>query len=300
MAFSFFLRPISRLRISPPKPAPDRAGMAIVLIAKNEARHIAEWAQFHHRAGVRHLYVYDNASTDNMVEVLRDALPPEVLTIIPWAQPRFRTQTGREIHNQVLAYAHAAMNFGARYRWLAFIDVDEFLVPVVDNSIPEALEGLSDHAHVSLPWQMFGRGGNSEQADGDVLHSYLTRAKDPFALSHGLNFKCLVDPSKLTEIGVHGFGVDGKNEGVNDAGHAAAHKDRKKPSFASRQRLQLNHYYTRSDAELQAKIKTGAISDVEAAKHARRVMRIVDAIEADTVEDHTVLEFLERTSHRPS
>ncbi|WP_323034661.1 glycosyltransferase family 92 protein [Pararhodobacter sp.] len=294
MALSFFLRAISRLRITPPIPAPGRSGVAIVLIAKNEARHITEWAQFHHRAGVRHVFVYDNASTDGTAEVLRAALPADAVTVVPWAQKRFRTQRGREIHNQVLAYAHAAVNFGADFRWLAFIDVDEFLVPVTARSIPEALEGLDAHAHVSLPWQMFGRCGNTQPTDGAVLRNYLQRAADPFALRHGLNFKCLVDPARLTEIGVHGFGVDGKNEGVNDAGRPAAHKDRKNPDFASRERLQLNHYYTRSDAELQAKIKGGAISDVEAEKHARRVMRIVDAIEADTVEDRTVLAFLDR------
>jgi len=291
---SFFLRPISRLRVTPPPPKAERAGVVIVLIAKNEARHIAEWARFHHRAGVSHFVVYDNGSSDETQAELRAALPAEALTLVPWAQQRFRTQTGREIHNQVLAYAHAAVNFGAAYRWMAFIDVDEFLVPVTANSIPEALEPLSDHAHISLPWQMFGRGGNTEPTDGDVLHNYLSRAADPFGLSHGLNFKCIVDPARLTEIGVHAFGVDGKAEGVNDAGQTAAHKDRKQRSFDSRLRLQLNHYYTRSDAELQAKIKGGAISDVQAEKHARRVMRIVDAIEADTVEDRTALDFLDR------
>ena len=100
---SFFLRPISRLRVTPPPPKAERAGVVIVLIAKNEARHIAEWARFHHRAGVSHFVVYDNGSSDETQAELRAALPAEALTLVPWAQQRFRTQTGREIHNQVLA-----------------------------------------------------------------------------------------------------------------------------------------------------------------------------------------------------
>ena len=294
MILSRLFRPITRISIAPAPAAADRDGMAIVLIVRNEARHIAEWARFHHMAGVKHFFVYDNGSTDGTITALRSALPAEALTVIPWAQRRFRTITGREIHNQVLAYAHALLNFGSAYRWMAFIDVDEFMVPVTARSIPEAMQGLEGAAHVSLPWQMFGRGGNTTPPEGGVVANYLHRARDSFALTHGLNFKCLVDPSRVTEVGVHGFGIDGRDEGVNDAGQSAHHKDRVKPSFASRVRLQLNHYYTRSDAELQAKIGRGSNKDVQADKHIRRVMRIVTAIEADTIEDRTAIDFVAR------
>ena len=294
MILSRLFRPITRISIAPAPAAADRDGMAIVLIVRNEARHIAEWARFHHMAGVKHFLVYDNGSTDGTITAIRSALPAEALTVIPWAQRRFRTITGREIHNQVLAYAHALLNFGSAYRWMAFIDVDEFLVPVTARSIPEAMQGLEGAAHVSLPWQMFGRGGNTTPPEGGVVANYLHRARDSFALTHGLNFKCLVDPSRVTEVGVHGFGIDGRDEGVNDAGQSAHHKDRIKPSFASRVRLQLNHYYTRSDAELQAKIGRGSNKDVQADKHIRRVMRIVTAIEADTIEDRTAIDFVAR------
>lgn len=294
MPLARLFRPITRLSITPPPGAPDRDGVAIVLIVRNEARHIAEWAQFHLRAGVRHVLVYDNGSTDGTMQVLRAALPPAALTVIPWAQRRFRTTWGREIHNQVLAYAHALMNFGPAYRWLAFIDVDEFLVPVAAASIPEAMAGLEGAAHVSLPWHMFGRGGHQVPPEGGVVQNYLQRAAHPHALSHGLNFKCLVDPARVTGVGVHGFGIDGREEGVNDAGRTFAHKDRAKPAFYSRERLQLNHYYTRSDAELQAKIGRGSNRAVPPDRHIRRVMRIVQAIEADTIEDHTATDFLVR------
>ncbi len=290
---SRLFRPITRICITPPVGLPDRKGVAIVLIVRNEALHIAEWAQFHHAAGVGAFFVYDNGSTDGTIEAIRAALPAGALTVIPWRQPRFRTTWGREVHNQVLAYAHALMNFGPGFRWMAFIDVDEFVVPVVAQSIPDALAGLEDAAHISLPWHMFGRNGHEAPPEGGVVKNYLHRA-DPLKLTHGRNFKCLVDPSRVTEVGVHGFSIDGGFVGVNDAGQKALHKDRDKPAFYSRERLQLNHYYTRSNAELQAKIGRGSNKDVQVDKHIRRVMRIVTAIEADTVQDHTALDYLAR------
>ena len=298
--FSRLFRPITKIAIIPPPAAPNRGGIAIVLIVRNEARHIAEWARFHHDAGVAQFIVYDNACSDGTIEVLRASLPVAALTVIPWAQPRFRTIMGREIHNQVLAYAHALMNFGPLFRWMAFIDVDEFLVPVAANSIPQAMEGLDAAAHVSLPWQMFGRGGHDTPPEGGVVANYLQRAADPFALRHGLNFKCLVDPARVTEVGVHGFAIDGRHQGVNDAGQPAAHADRTKRVFSSRARLQLNHYYTRSNAELQAKIGRGSNKSVQANKHIARVMRIVTAIEAETVEDRTAIAFLARSQPQRS
>ena len=285
--------PITRLSITAPPARPARAGVAIVLIVRNEARHISEWAQFHLAAGVSQFLVYENGPGDGTIAALRAVLPPETLTVIPWAQSRFRTTRKREIHNQVLAYAHALMNFGPGFRWMAFIDVDEFVVPVTARSIPQALEGLEDAAHISLPWHMFGRNGHEVPPEGGVVKNYLHRA-DPSKLTHGRNFKCLVDPARVTEVGVHGFGIDGGFEGVNDVGQNAAHKDRDAPAFYSRQRLQLNHYYSRSNAELQAKIGRGSNKDVQADKHIRRVMRIVTAIEADTVLDRTAPDYLVR------
>lgn len=300
MFLTRLLRPISRLCLTPMPGASGRDGVAIVLIVRDEARHIGEWAQFHHRAGIRHVFAYDNGSSDGSMDALRAALPGDAVTIIPWAQKHLRTGLKREIHNQVLAYAHALTNFGADYRWMAFIDVDEFIVPVAAASIPAALAGLEAAAHLSLPWHNFGRNGHETPPEGGVLANYLRTPPSPYGLTHGLNFKCLVDPSRVTAVGVHAFEIDGRAEGVNDRGDLFRHADRTRPGFYSRERLQLNHYYTRSNTELQAKIRRGSNRDVAANRHVRRVLRIVAAIEADTVEDQSVARFLQRLQGPPA
>ncbi len=54
--FGFLTRgqSITRIEIDPPAPRPGRQGLGLVLIMRNEAAHIAEWARFHVLAGVRH------------------------------------------------------------------------------------------------------------------------------------------------------------------------------------------------------------------------------------------------------
>ena len=58
---------------------------------------------------------------------------------MPWAQSLRDGRSGAEIHNQVLAFSHALANYGAEFRWMAFVDVDEFIVPKADASIEAAL-----------------------------------------------------------------------------------------------------------------------------------------------------------------
>jgi hypothetical protein len=291
---------ISKIGIVPPAPDPGRDGVAIALIVKDEARHIREWAAFHHRAGVRHFLIYDNGGTDGTLAILRDTLPAVARTIVPWRQIFSDAWMGREIHNQVLAYAHAASNFGGAFRWMAFIDADEFLVPKRAATIPEALAHLGDARNLSLPWHMFGRSGHVAPPAGGVLANYLRRAADPMSDVRGIRaFKCVVDPCHLTALRVHSMETDGSGRTCNDRGVAVEEKDRTARGFYSADHLQLNHYYTRSEQELAAKIGRGPNLAAKRSEYARKVRRTVANIEADEIEDRAALDYLARVGWNP-
>lgn len=298
--FRYLRRPITKLGLVPPVAAPNRGGVALVLIVRNEERHIAEWATFHRDLGVAHLVVYDNGCTDATIPRLSEVMGAR-LTVIPWDQKLADAATGREIHNQVLAYAHALGNFGGHYRWMACIDADEFLVPKRAVSLEAALAHLGDIPSVSLPWHNFGRNGHQVPPAGGVLANYTRRAADPMSGARGVtNFKTLVDATRVTALKVHSVEIDGRAVTWNDRGEAATLKGRFGRGFYSADHLQLNHYYTRSEAELAAKIARGSNQRVEAARHAARVRRNVANIEADEVEDRSALEALARLRDRAS
>jgi len=290
----FRRRPITKLSFDPPAAIASRAGLALVLIVRNEARHIAEWARFHRRAGAAHVFAYDNGCTDGTIAHLRRELG-ECLTVLPWDQKFFDAASGREIHNQVLAYAHALRNFGGRFHWMACIDADEFLVPKSSDSLDAALAHLGACPSISLPWHNFGRNGHMSAPEGGVLANYTRRAADPISGARGVtNFKTIVDATRVTALKVHSYEIDGQAVTWNDRGEKAALEDRLARGFYSADRIQLNHYYTRSEAELAAKIARGSNRTVDAARHAKRVRRNVANIEADEIEDRSALEFLAR------
>lgn len=287
-------RSITKIALTPPAPLPGRQGLALVLIVKNEACHIAEWARFHAAAGVAHIHVYDNGSTDGTVQAIRDAVG-DLCSVIPWDQKLRDARWGLEIHNQVLAYAHATRNFGGRYRWISFLDVDEFLVPKQAPSLPAALAHLDHCRNISLPWHMFGRSGHQQPPEGGVVRNYTRRNPDPMSDAKGLrNFKMIVDPCHVTAIRVHEIETDGGQTTCNDRGQPFTNASRGQPGFYSADHIQLNHYYTRSDAELRAKIARGPNLTTPDADHLRRVLRKVAAIEAGEIEDRAALDWLAR------
>ncbi len=285
---------ISKYAIVPPVARVNRSGLAICLVVRNEAAHIAEWIAFHLKAGVSHFIIYDNGCSDGTIDVARAHLAVEQLTVMPWDQKLSDGRSGVELHNQSLAFAHCLRNFGGAFDWMAFVDVDEFMVPNGHPDLLSALEPLAGTGQVSLPWHMFGRCGHDQSPADGILANYTQRARDPLGSAHALNWKCIVDPCRITGVRVHGFDLDGEAVGVNDIGQVAKHKDRASSAFYSNAAIQLNHYYTRSGSELEAKISRGSNKTVEAQKHRKRVMRIVDAIEADTIEDRAALNYLDR------
>jgi hypothetical protein len=215
--------------------------------------------------------------------------------VVPWDQKLHDGVRGLEIHNQVLAYAHAVRNFGSKVRWMSFIDVDEFLVPKGVDSLPAALAMLDGCRSISLPWHMFGRSGHVEAPAGGVVESYTRRNPDPMSAARGLrNFKMIVDPCHVTAMKVHQIEVDGSADTCNDQGQRFTARGREGRAFYSAKRIQLNHYYTRSDAELRAKMARGPNLTTPDADHLRRVMRKVEAIETDEVEDLAAVTWLRR------
>ncbi|MFT6168842.1 MAG: hypothetical protein ACJAR9_000956 [Celeribacter sp.] len=275
---------ITQLTLEAPKPSVGREGLAIVLIVKDEEQHIEEWATFHLAAGVSHFYVYDNGCTDQTLPRLLGVVGQKA-TVVPWDQKLLDARSGAQIHNQVLAYAHAIRNFGAQHRWMSFIDADEFLVPKAHADLPSCLAHLPDEACISLPWHMFGRNGFEAPPHGGVVANYTQRFPEPLDPKGVCNFKLILDPCRVTSMGVHVAQCDQGDHTVNDRGVGATQATRRDASFYSADFIQLNHYYTRSNSELEAKINRGSNMRHNQDKHRRKVLDNVARVEADTIED---------------
>jgi hypothetical protein len=303
MGFFGFKRPrhITReIAITPPQPRPNRHGVAIMACVKNEERYIAEWLRFHKAIGVRHFFLYDDQSTDATLAVVAKTLPAEEFTIIPWSMRMRDPGSDQMLNGQAMAFAHAILNFGAEFERMAFIDVDEFLLPKTGTTLQEALAASNGFPNISLPWHMFGHGGHEAMPDQPVTMAYTKRVGDPTKRHvHASNFKCIVDPCEITQISVHHFETRSFGDRTsNDAGTVSDRRGRKEPGFYSAAHIQLNHYYSKSREEFQRKIDRGWSYDREAAKYCDKALATSKYLEDNAAEDRSMVDFLERTGIR--
>lgn len=286
---------IKSLSITPPAPTSNRGGVAIALCVKNEARYIAEWVRFHRAVGVCHFIVYDNGSTDGTCKVLRGELTQDQLTVIPWAGKLTATKANQLIDSQVLAFAHAILNFGGQFWRIAFIDADEFLLPRAGETIEQALSVAGSFPNISLPWHMFGTNGHQQMPEGGVLKNYTRRAANPIGAGEpASNFKCIVDPCEITEVAIHHFKTREFGELTsNDMGYRADPRGRKQVRFYSNRALQLNHYYSKSEDEMLAKIARGSNYALSAEKLEAKMRTTLRTIQLNEIEDLTMVRFLQ-------
>ena len=275
-----------------PAPVAGRRGLALVAIMKNEQRHIADWVRFHMLAGVEDFYIYDDGSTDGSAELARSVAGARV-TVLPWRLTAQLSAPHVQFSRQVLAYCHAIENFGGDFRWMGFIDIDEYIVPKKTATILDALAELDGFVNVSLPWTMFGPNGHDTAPDLPAPFAYTSRAKDRDGPL--INFKCIIDPTDVVEARVHRFRTNAMGRtSSNDVGHVAHYKSRPRPDFLSDAALQLNHYYTRSRAELHEKLTKGAVSDSPLDRRGRKIEEKLVIIENTATEDRAALDFLAR------
>ena len=118
--------------------APVEFYLAVVSMVKNEGEILKEWITFHRLVGCDHIYLYDNGSSDNTADVLRPFRgrricdPHALAGVFPWG-------LHANIDSREAAFAHAICSFGARCRWMMFIDVDEFVFPARANDLKQPL-----------------------------------------------------------------------------------------------------------------------------------------------------------------
>ena len=184
---------------APVVPRPDRHGLAVVAIVKNEEKYIAEWVDYHFIVGAAHVFIYDNGCTDRTLDILLGGRWSARITIVPWRN--FDTR----IRIQNAAYNHALANFGDAFRWMTFIDVDEFIVPKCHDDLNAALAEFEDVPAISLPWHMFGPSGHDQPPPGLVTENYLQRAEFPPRpdVVSLLNYKTIADPARVRAAKTH-------------------------------------------------------------------------------------------------
>jgi hypothetical protein len=130
--------------------------LAIATMFRNEAPYLKEWIEYHRMAGVEHFWLYNDKSTDNWQEVLQPYIEQGIVDVTYWPSPPGPSYTS----TQVEAFKDGIKRARGNTKWIALIDIDEFLLPMQDRNIPECLENhFAGVSAIYVNWHNFGTGG---------------------------------------------------------------------------------------------------------------------------------------------
>lgn len=217
--------------------------LSICAIAKNEGPYFKEWIEWHRKQGVEKFYIYDNESTDETRQVLEPYIASGLVeyTYFP-GQKR-----------QLAAYDDCFERHRLDTRWLALIDLDEFIVPVKDKTIPDFLRRFEAFPVVEINWLVYGSGGAKKKTPGTMMERFKRHSQPGHILNR--HVKSIVDPRRV-------FNMIGCHEAARISGRAAdSHGCPIRKNFREREPQQdiirINHYAVRSYEEFVEKQARG-------------------------------------------
>jgi hypothetical protein len=171
--------------------------LAICAIFRDEAPYLAEWISFHQLVGVEHFYLYNNNSSDGYLGVIQPFIDSGAVTLLDWPVP-FHEWAQRK------AYEHCLEAARAEARWLAFIDIDEFLFAPQNESLKDVLPGYESWPGVVVNWQTYGSSGHRMMSATPVIERFEKRAATNWVRNRKV--KSIVQPARtLAPTGVHHF-----------------------------------------------------------------------------------------------
>lgn len=210
--------------------------LSICAIYRDEASYLAEWIEFHRLVGVERFYLYDNRSEDDHLDVLAPYLEDQTVALQDAGPEPARGG------NQQRIYTQCVQERRGESRWIAFLDIDEFLFSPAGQPLPELLVDYEQWPAVGVNRTWFGSSGHRTRPPGLVIENYLHRMDRRGKSS----IKSIVDPTRTGEcLDPHhfaypeGFAVDENKQQIEGVFS---------PSYTY-ERLRVNHYYTKSEEE---------------------------------------------------
>lgn len=185
--------------------AKDKKDLAIASVFQNEARFLKEWIEYHKTVGVQHFYLFNNRSTDDFTSVLQPYVQNGEVELFDW--PIKPKNIGEWNTIQCNAFNEALKKASkAKYKWIACIDTDEYIVPKKHNSLVEMLKDYEDFGALAINWQCFGHNNIQEVKPHQFLIELMTM-RGIVTEGANIHIKCIVQPKAVKKYANPHFGV---------------------------------------------------------------------------------------------
>ncbi len=172
--------------------------LSVMTQFQQEAPYLKEWIEYHKLIGVEHFYLYNNSSTDNYREVLEPYIASGEVDLIDWPSNNKKSWSNA----QHFAIRKAIREAKDETRWLALIDVDEFIVTNKPFGLIDFLNRHEAYGQIIMMWRYFGTSHVEKIPEDQLLIETLVMRED-FVPGKINDSKCIVKPEAVTVGYVH-------------------------------------------------------------------------------------------------
>ena len=194
----------------------------ICSVFKNEAHILDEWINHYLRRDVDHIYLINDNSTDNFMSIIEKH--SDKVTVYN------NDIVSKEVGRQSKIYEKYFRPLINITKWMAIIDLDEFLWSPSNQNFKDVLSKYNMFAQLEIEWLIFGSNGHIEQPKSAV-EGFTKRAKviDPLFYK----YKSIIQAQFLIKFDIHIHKVRGITKRLN-------YDDSAIPP------LVINHYWVQS------------------------------------------------------
>lgn len=222
---------------------------SICAIFKDEAPYMREWIEYHLMIGFDHIYLYNNFSSDNYLEILQPYIDKEVVTLTEWPVQ----------YGQISAYEDCAKRFRNESKWILFLDLDEFVCPKDVTDIKIWLRRFERYPAVKMYWLMFGTNGIIKGDSNKLVIEQYTCSWNQLRNTGKVAWNTDFEPHEV--YNEHLFckykfcGRTYRLPMINESFHFIAFSTAEK--IPTNNTLQVNHYWSKSIIEYIGKTNRG-------------------------------------------
>lgn len=221
--------------------------VGICTIAKDEGSYLEEWVVYHHLQGYAPIRVYAHECSDNSHAVLARLTKYGLCEWEAFVSPRNRKP-------QWIAYEQGMEALRDRTDWIAFIDIDEFIVTPGHSNIHAFLAEYGQLGAIAINWKMFGSAGLARREPGLVIERFTRCASRDFTSNRSIKTLARTNLIEIPRVHTAHFAPGTVYQtvlGEPIAEHAG------RSSRVDHDTIRINHYFTRSLEEWEHKAARG-------------------------------------------
>ncbi len=146
--------------------------LAVCAIFQDEAPYLKEWIEYNRLMGVEHFYLYNHRSGDNFQEVLQPYIRSGLVDLNHVTQSADSLMAFNPL--QCECYTECLKKSRGICKWLAFIDIDEYFLPMNEPTVPAILKKYEMFGGLGVNWRVFGPSHVWKIPPGQLLIEALT------------------------------------------------------------------------------------------------------------------------------